>query len=307
MKTRPIVHLLAAFSLLGLVPFAQALTYNPGDVLLVFRSPGLNDVEFDLGSISQFLNHTNGYTVPVNSWSPSVVNSNYSLNGGNVQFALLASTSVSDPSPNAWISDGQPLISVSDITPSRWSSGLAGQITAVGNGAAADPLAPANVNYDVVVPTSHYSFDNITSNNGNSPGEIPYLGGASGIPFQVTGPVPATLLFYQISPTNAAVKPAATLVGSFVLDSNGNLTFQSGPLLDATTITAVTDNGGSVAVTFNTKAAVKYRLLYTTDLTIPKSAWTILPTPMVGDGNPQVLYDNPSSAAARYYAVESYQ
>jgi hypothetical protein len=307
MKPGHIINLLAAISILGFAPFAQAFTYNPGDVLLVFRSPGLNDVEFNLGNVSQFLNQTNGYKVAVTGWSPSVVNANYPLNGGNVQFAVLASTSVSDPNPNSWVSDAQPSISVSDVTASRWSGGLAGQITAVGNGAAADPTAPGNTNYDVIVPTSHYSFDNITSNNGLSPGEIPYLGGASGIPFQVTGVVPATVLFYQISPSSATPKPAGILVGSFTLDGNGNLTFQTGPLLDATTITSITNNGGPVAVTFNTKSTVKYRLRYTTDLTIPRSAWTILPNPVAGDGNPQVLYDNTALDAARYYAVESYQ
>jgi hypothetical protein len=35
--------------------------YQDGDVLLIFRENGFDDVEFDLGNISQFLNQPNGY------------------------------------------------------------------------------------------------------------------------------------------------------------------------------------------------------------------------------------------------------
>ena len=45
-------------------PLAQAWTYSDGDVLLVFRN-GSQDVEFDLGSVTNFLGQTNGYTTTV--------------------------------------------------------------------------------------------------------------------------------------------------------------------------------------------------------------------------------------------------
>jgi hypothetical protein len=285
---------------------ARAVNYSTNDVLLILRSPGFNDVEFDLGNISQFLNHPSGYTVAVTNWNPAVVNANYALNGGDVQFALLASTSISDPNPNSWVTDAQPLQPVSDVTLSKWRSGLALPINGVGNGIAADPLAPANTNYDALVPSSSYSFDQVTSNNGNNPAAIPYLGGSAGISFEVIGGVPGTLLFYQLAPSSVTPKPAGTLIGSFSLDVNGHLTFQAGPLLDSANITSVNTGGGLVAVAFNSKAAVKYRLRYSPSLATPVSSWTILPNPLAGDGTPQVLNATLPAAAAGFYAVESY-
>lgn len=305
-KSKKVANLLAVISALQFVSPAHAFNYTNGDALLVFRSVGLDDVEFDLGNVSQFLNHTNGYTFAVTNWSAAVVSSNYALNGGNVQFAVLATTSIADPNPASWVSDAQPLVAAPDVTPSKWSSGLAGIISAVGNGAQNDPLTPANVNYDVLIPASKYAFDYIASNNGNSPGEIPYLGGGGGIQFQVTGAAPGAALFYQISPTSVTPKPPGTLIGSFTLNTNAVLTFQAGPLLDAATITSVSDPAGTVAVTFNSKAAVKYCLRYSTNLALPLSSWTILTNSVAGSGNPQVLYDATATDNSRFYTVESY-
>ena len=50
---RFILTSLAAVSLLA-APQVRAWTYNDGDVLLIFRN-GSQDVEFDLGSVNQFL------------------------------------------------------------------------------------------------------------------------------------------------------------------------------------------------------------------------------------------------------------
>ena len=58
-------------ALAGLVllatPSARAWPYQDGDALLIFRESGFNDVEFDLGNVSQFLNKPNGYTAAVGS------------------------------------------------------------------------------------------------------------------------------------------------------------------------------------------------------------------------------------------------
>jgi hypothetical protein len=101
------------------------------------------------------------------------------------------------------------------------------------------------------------------------------------------------------------------LIGSFTLDASGNLTFQAGPLLDnplITSITPVVSNGGGalISVGFNTKAAARYRLLYSSQLTPSRSSWTILPNPVAGNGNPLNLYDSSPTDAVRFYTVESY-
>ncbi len=71
---------LIALALLPALP-AGAWTYNDGDVLLVFRESAIpstypslhNDVEFDLGSVTNFLGKTNGYTTTVTGWNLSKV------------------------------------------------------------------------------------------------------------------------------------------------------------------------------------------------------------------------------------------
>ena len=286
-------------------PFARAFTYTNGDVLLIFRSDGLHDIEFDLGNVSQFLGRPNGYTNVVTNWNFSVVASNYSLTGNGAQFAVLATTASTDPNPTAWVSDSQPLVNVLDVTPSGWQNGLYSPISATGLGAANDPGAPTGTNYDVLSPTTHDAFDYIASDNGNTPSEIPYLGG-NAANFKVTGATPTTLLFYAVQSSSTSPKPAATLIGSFSLNAAGVLVFQAGPVLDATTITSVSTGNGNVPVTFNTKPAVKYRLIYSPAFPDSLSNWVILPASIAGDGSPHTLIDTSPTNSSRFYNVESY-
>jgi hypothetical protein len=287
-------------------PISRAFTYSDGDVLLIFRADGLHNVEFNLGNIGQFLNQTNGYTVAVTNWSFAVVTNNYALTNGNVQFLILATTSKTATNRAAWVTDSQPLIAANDVTSSGWANGLWTPINATGLGAVSDPSAPPNTNYDVLLPTVKYSFDYIASNGGTSSGSISYLGAGSGIAFKAAGVTPTTVLFYAIQPASTVPKPAATLVGSFTLNPQGSLVFQAGPLFDATQITSIAASGAAVSVTFNTKAAVKYRLLYSTQFQSPLSAWTILNNAVAGDGTPHTLLDPSATDTARFYAVESY-
>ena len=287
-------------------PSVRAWTYNNGDLLLIFREDTKNNVEFDLGSVSNYLGYPDGYTNLVANWNPNVVTSNYSLTGGGVQFALIASTSTTDANRTAWISDSQPLGAVIDLTTSAWITGLETPIANVGLGGENDPAAPAGTNYDVLAPTSPYAFDYLTSSHGNSPNSIPYLGGASGINFEVTAATPNTVLFYAIQPSTSPTKPVATLVGSFTLFGNGTLVFQAGPLLDSPTITSIAAGSDTAAVTFTTRAAVKYRLIYSTLPSNSRTNWTSLPNPVAGDGTPGTLYDNSATDPARFYAVQSY-
>jgi hypothetical protein len=286
-------------------PSVRGWTYNNGDLLLIFRESGHNNVEFDLGTVSNYLGFPNGYTNVVTNWNFNVVTTNYSLTNSAVQFALIASTSTTATNRTAWVSDSQPLFAVNDIGTSSWGSGLAGPINTVGQGGQDDPAAPAGTNYDVLAYTSPYAFDYITSVNGSTPDAIPYLGGGSSISFEVTAATPNTVLFYAIQPSGTP-RPAATLIGSFTLFGNGTLVFQAGPLLDTPTITSIATGNDLSTLTFTTKAAVKYRLIYSPLLTNSRSNWPSLPGPVAGTGTPGTLYDNSATVPLRYYAVQSY-
>jgi hypothetical protein len=302
---RIILPCLGGLALLA-APAARAWTYNNGDLLLIFRETGHNNVEFDLGSVSNYLGYPNGYTNVVAGWNFNVVTTNYSLTNSAVQFALIASTSTTATNRTVWLSDSQPLFAVNDIGSASWGSGLAVPINTIGQGGQSDPAAPAGTNYDVLANTSPYAFDYITSINGSTPAAIPYLGGGSPITFEVTAATPNTVLFYAIQPSSVTPKPAATLIGSFTLFANGTLVFQAGPLLDTPTITSVAASNSISTLTFTTKAAVKYRLIYSPLLSNSRSNWTILPNPVAGTGTPGTAYDNSATVPQRFYAVQSY-
>jgi hypothetical protein len=51
-----ILHIATFLALVLAAPLARAWVYHDGDVLLIFRENGFDDIEFDLGNISQFLN-----------------------------------------------------------------------------------------------------------------------------------------------------------------------------------------------------------------------------------------------------------
>jgi hypothetical protein len=119
------------------------------------------------------------------------------------------------------------------------------------------------------------------------------------------------VLFYQVQASSVSPKPAGVLIGSFTLDGAGHLTYQAGPLLDAARITSISsaaanDDSSIISVGFNSKAAVKYRLLYSTQLTLNRALWTVLPNPVAGNGSLLNLYDSSPTDAARFYTVESY-
>jgi hypothetical protein len=287
---------------------ARAWTYTDGDVLLIFRASNKNNVEFDLGNISQFLGFPNGYTNVVTNWNLSVVTSNYALTNGNVQFAVIAATK--SPSSEAWVSDTQPLTAEFDVTTSKWNN-LYSVISAVGNGPTNDNIqteVPPGTNYVNINPagtTGRYSFDYTASDGGTTPSAIPLLGANGGVTASVTGVTPTSVLFYEVD-AHSTPEPAATLVGSFTLSASGTLVFQAGPLLDAPTITSIAASNDVAAVTFTTKPAVKYQLIYSTLLSNSRTNWAVLPSPVAGTGAPGKLHDNSATNTARYYSVESY-
>ncbi len=82
---------LAALTLLA-TPQARAWTYNDGDVLLIFRK-GSQNVEFNLGSVTNFVGKANGYTTPVSGWDLSLVTSTFGTLDSSVKVVLIATGS----------------------------------------------------------------------------------------------------------------------------------------------------------------------------------------------------------------------
>jgi len=286
---------------LSSVPGARAWTYNDGDVLLVFRKTGYNNVEFDLGNISQFTGKTNGYTTTVAGWNTSLVTTTFGTDLTGVSVVLLAATSPTNATPTAWLSGSEPNTTAYQVSAAEWSSSLYGVISAVGN----RPVNPYNVpasdtnaysidpygikgraSYDYTVTAGRYTA--VTSLGGNAP-------------FKVEQIIPGFLDFWAIQPTSVYPNPPAdTLVGTFTITASGALTFVAGPR--ASVVGGVNRTGTVSAVSFSTTVGNTYSLAYTNQLGGPVTTWPVDATTVIGDGT-TLSINHTNSSNVEFYKI----
>jgi hypothetical protein len=286
-------------------PPARAWTYQDGDVLLIFRESGFNDVEFDIGAISQFLNHSDGYTTSVTDWDSSVVTNVFGSDLTGVSVILAATTSWTNTASAriAWLSSSSNVTVVPDVSALSWQDNLWSVIDAVGTRPETYLVTPTNSAY-VLGPTDLGAYDFIVTGGGNDSFSIPKLGGH--VSFDVEGIAPAALGFWQIQPTNAVPAPEAGYTGTFNIDTNGNLTFQAGlPPAPPTQITIVGfGRANNVStVSFATVANGSYALVYTNALGAPIGSWPVVSGPLAGNGNTVSLSHTNSTDTAGFYGV----
>ena len=120
MKSAVSIRTFAASMTIGIASSVSAFTYTPGDVILILRKNGANDVEFNLGSLDRFRQATNGATVTVSNWDPNLVTANYLFSDDGVEFALVAATTVNATNRGVWLSNAEPNSTPLDRTPSQW-------------------------------------------------------------------------------------------------------------------------------------------------------------------------------------------
>lgn len=135
-----IPFILAAATLLSAPP-ARAWIYKDGDVLLVFRKSG-QDIEYDIGSVTNFLGKANGYTTTVSNWDPT------QLTGAVTTFigakAVLLATG-----PTNYLTSPEPNTAAYNID-AQEADGLHGVINAIGTA----PLYPLAIPSNSPMPTS---------------------------------------------------------------------------------------------------------------------------------------------------------
>ena len=289
-------------------PLARAWTYSDGDVLLIFRETGSDDVEFDIGNISQFTNPLSP-TTHVTGWNLSLVNSTFgSVSGASV--ILFASTPSSAGTLDTWLTGSANVTSVSDVTYTGWSE-LYAHINGIGVDPVSDGEDTAGANAYVIAESggtakgqsSNGSYYYVVTDAGVDGAYVSDFGG--NVPFDVEGVAPATLGFWQIQPSSTIPKPKATYLGTFDIDANGQLYFYTGSLQPR--ITSVTRNGSSDTVSFTTLANGSYSLVYSSDATLPVAEWTPAGAgPVSGNGNIQSLtFTNPGDEGDFYAVVRS--
>jgi hypothetical protein len=286
---------LAALALLA-TPQARAWTYSDGDLLLVFRK-GSQNVEFDLGSVSNFLGKSNGYTTTVTGWNLGLVTGAFGTLDSNVKVVLLATSGSTN-----WLSSAEPNTTAYNIS-SQDADTLHGVISAVGT----RPLYPiaiptAGVNAYSIDTGGQYassSYDSIVS-GGHFSG-ISKLGGNA--PFTVEQGIPGFLDFWAIQSTTVYPNsPPDTLIGTFTIDVNGGLTFVAGPR--PSNIVGVGHAGNVSAVQFTTTVGNTYSVSYTNALGGPVSTWPVDATTVVGNGKINTI-NHPNAGNVEFYRVNT--
>jgi hypothetical protein len=322
-----ILHLASLLVLLLAAAPARAWVYHDGDVLLIFRENGFDDVEFDLGNVAQFLNKTNGYTVNVTGWDPAPVLNTFGSDLTGVSVILLATTSNTSSSVGSWVSGPEPDTTAYSISPSAWQSTLWSTINSLGTrpeiyavptvaSPVTYPLSPGgalpspDTNAYVLDPGNVYQIDSydwivaggVSQGNAIYPNTayVATLGGNS--QFIVESIIPTTFDFWQIQPSKVNPAPPDTYVGQFNIATNGPLTFVAGP--PQPVIQGITRAGNVSDIQFGSIVGVQYELVSTNTLGAPASQWPVVSGPIVGNGYNQSLTQT-NTAATGFYLIQS--
>ena len=297
---------LVALALLS-APLARAWTYTNGHALLVFRLSGFNNVEFDLGDISQFVGKPNGYTANVTGWDSNLVTSVFGSDLSGVSVILAATTADTNASPAAWLSSGDPDAVPHDYSFPTWRNNLYSTINAIGSRPLTYIVPTTNASAYSIDPGGTYrlaSYDYIVSGGGVNSGAIPQFGG--NVSFPVEKSIPGSFGFWQITPGSSS--QAGTYIGTFTIDAGGNLSFTAGPLsvvVAPPTILSINRTNTLNTVTFTTVNGGNYSLVYSTDATGNGTGWSIVSGPVAGDGANHSLTHTTADANGFYRVVRT--
>ena len=283
--------LVPALALLA-APLAQAWTYTNGHALLIFRQSGFNNVEFDLGDVSQFIGKPDGYTASVTSWDTNLLASVFGSDLSGVSVILAATTSDTNASPAAWLSGGDPDALPHNYSFPTWRNNLYSVINAIGTRPLTYLVPTSGTAAYSIDPGGTYrlaSYDYIVSGGGVNGGAIPQFGG--NVSFPVEKAVPGSFGFWQITPGSSS--QAATYVGTFTIGADSSLSFTAGPrvtVVPPPTILSITRSAGVSTVSFTTANGGNYWLAFTNSVASGISSnWPVVSGPIGGDGNNQSL------------------
>ena len=281
--------------LMGAAPFAAAVNYTNSDLFLIFRKDGFNDVEFDLGPVSNFLGLSTGSPKAVD-FDAALVKANFNDSLADVKFLLVAASGLDAGRPRLWLSDVSASSVPSDFTLSKFTQ-VRSKVSAMGQQASV--LTGSNALPAVIATSQPGSFTYIASDANLTPAAS--LGGLTG--FSVEAPLPATLRLFEFQMSATTPRPPAVLIGSFTMDSVGTLTFTAGDssVLAAPTLSGITRRGEIASISFATVTGLKYELRYATSAT---GSFTSIGNVLTGDGGVQTLSDT-SSDPVRFYKVQA--
>jgi hypothetical protein len=301
--------ILSSIALLALLsaPLARAWSYSDGDLLLIFSGSSDDntyDVEYDLGSVSNLLGHTNGYTTTITGWNSSLVTGQFGANLTGVNVILAAATPVTNATPTAWVSSVDPDRSAYNVGPGALTT-VHGAVSAVGNRplnfevppAAGTPTNAYLINASAL-PYQEAAYDYIVT-GGKSGSASVWNGNAPFSNVSVEQAIPGSFDLWQVG--NNYGSPDH-LVGIFTITSSGVLTFTAGP--PHPNITAVSHSGTVSTLQFTTEVGNPYSVSYTNRLG-GSGTWPVDPNTLTGDGYIDTLYHTNNNPGVEFYQINT--
>ena len=299
---------LAGLLALGASETSWALNYTDQDLLLVFRNPNGKDLICDLGSVSNYLGHADGFTqTVVAKYDKSVPIATYGDLTAGPLFALIASTPSNSSQKRIWTSVGSTDANPLELTSTTLALVIS-KITNVGRNANSATASSAT-NVWTIDGSDKLSYTGVMTGNGTVPAGADTLGAY--LPYTISSPIVGTVRFFEITSSTASPKPDAKQIGSFSVDADGTLTFTAGAggtvVITTPVIAGITRNGTLSTISVPSQSGVNYRLRYFSGglTTSPTSTWTPGPT-VAGTGSSLDLTDD-STDSARVYVVEAFQ
>jgi hypothetical protein len=233
-------QLLAIACAAATISVANALTYNPSDLLLVFHQTGQSNVVLNIGPVSNYIGRASGSVTTI-SYDKSTVTNNF----GSLSNFSYAVVGANDAESHVWLSSTATNTTPADLTINTYST-LFGKIDSAGTSAKLNSGGGSGA--FVVDSTADYSYSGIVSPS--DPDNVGTMGGDA--PVTVSRAAPGALALIQLVPTVTSPTPKAIKLGTFNLAGNGVLTYTAAavtPVVVATAgASAVTTRGGSVTL-----------------------------------------------------------
>lgn len=209
-----------------MVPFP-----SDGDIFMGFHSTSANEYLVDLGSYSMFANQPAGYHLSIGNFNADLTTA-LGANWATDPTVQWGGAGTLDATNQLFATRAEPTKGTFAIPWERHStssqSGSGSYIDTMAFGDYAGQTPTANNPRGVIHSTGGLSWASYQLNGANSMGasfntwnptiEAPVFAGGSGIPN-------TRLDFFQIDPDNTGKNPPSTYIGSFDIDSAGNVSY----------------------------------------------------------------------------------
>ena len=321
---------------------AQFFSYNStGDTLLGFRKTGTHQGNYELvvniGSVTNLIRIPAGQTINITNFNASQLSDAFADGFQNLQWSACAgfpgsSSWAGYPKDTLWYSAPATNSGSQSVAPARFSVNaqaiLQKRFQGLGQGAVTmssslgttdadnnsklvrEPFDPNNV-----LSLTYYIGDPADSTIGDWGGQVisPAISVENVTPTSFS--TSARLDFYQsvpsgyVDPTTGSTGANAYLVGYFLLNTSGTMTFTRGsavttPPPPPPSVLSAARSGNTTTIFFTTTNGATYTLYYTNaaGLNSPVSTWAVAPTTVTGDGTTKSLTDT-STDGGRFYSI----